>query len=196
MKKKALLFAITIAISTPIIAQEKTSKSGSCPKLYIGVSTGLENPAGLLGFNIDVPVTQQFSLGAGGGISSWGYKAYGEGRFYFDKCNRGWALGTGVTYNTGLSNFSTSLPTTVGDQTVRLDLEPKVNVFVAGYRFWNLGRNGHRIWLQVGYSLRLDEDNYTILSGHTLTADGDQVMTILAPGGLMVGVGFSFGVVK
>ena len=105
-------------------------------------------------------------------------------------------MGTGVTYNTGLANFSTSLPTTTGDQTVRLDLEPKVNVFVAGYRFWNLGRNGHRIWLQVGYSLRLDEDNYTILSGHTLTSGGDQAMTILAPGGLMVGVGFSFGVVK
>ncbi|MBN9485023.1 MAG: hypothetical protein BGO70_05120 [Bacteroidetes bacterium 43-93] len=169
----------------------------SCPKLYIGISTGIENPSGLIGFNVDVPVTQNFSLGAGVGLSSWGYKAYGEGRFYFGECNRGWALGTGVTYNTGLTNFTTTLPTTAGDQDVALDLNPRTNVFLAGYRFWNLGHNGHRIYLALGYSIRLDEDNYSIRNPYVqLTSDGQQAMKILAPGGFMLGFGFSWGVAR
>lgn len=199
MKKTSLITIVLLLLSQLSYAQ-KSSRAArnemTCPKLYIGVSTGLEMPSGLIGFNIDVPVTEKFSLGGGAGLSSWGYKAYGEGRFYFGKCNRGWALGAGATYNTGLTNFSSTLPTTMGDATVGMTLNPKTNVFIAGYRFWNLGRSGHRIHLAVGYSIRTDDDNYAVTNGYTLTSEGKQVMTILAPGGLMVGVGFTFGVVR
>lgn len=200
MQKFILILNCIFLTATALKAQPRNSgnRSFSCPKLYIGVSTGLENPGGLLGFNVDVPVTQQFSLGTGVGLSSWGYKTYGEGRFYFGECNRGWALGTGITYNTGIRNFNTVLPTKLyGEQDVPLDLEPKLNVFLAAYRFWSLGRSGHRMYLALGYSLRTDNNNYTILNPvYELTTEGKQVMQILAPGGFMIGFGFSFGVVK
>jgi hypothetical protein len=190
------LTTLALIISTVSFAQRNYKTEQSCPKLYIGLSTGLENQSGLIGFNMDAPITGKFSLGAGAGLSSWGYKAYGEGRFYFGECNKGWALGAGVTYNTGLKNFTSTMPTTMGDRDVLMNLNPATNVFLAGYRFWNMGRRGHRIYLEVGYSYRLQEDNYAILSYHTLTSDGKQVMKILQPGGLIVAFGFSFGVAR
>lgn len=203
MKKLTLVFLL-IALSVTSFAQRgykgKSSKGRrnnyECPKLYIGVTAGIENPGGLVGFNIDVPVTQRFSLSGSAGFSSWGYKAGGEGRFYFGDCNRSWALGAGVTYNTGLSNLSMTLPTTYGDATVLVDLKPKTNVFFAVHKFFNLGRNGHRFNIMAGYSMRLDDDNYTILNNYELTTEGEDVMRVLAPGGLMIGFGFSFGVLR
>jgi len=167
---------------------------GSCPKVYLGVSSGLENPGGLVGFQVDVPVTEWLSLGGGGGLSSWGAKVYGEARFYFSPCNRGWAIGTGISHNTGISNFNTTLSTNYGDQDVNLTLKPVTNFFISAYRFWNLGHSGHRFYLQAGYSFRLSDDYYTLNSQNVyLNATGRQEMQILAPGGLMVAVGFSFG---
>lgn len=199
--KKIILILLPLLLCACITAdaQKRSSREarnmGSCPRFYIGLSTGLENQSGLIGFNMDVPI-KSFSLGAGFGLASWGYKSYLEARYYFNPCNRGWALGTGVTYNTGLTNFTTLLPTTTGDQDVTLNLHPKTNVFLAGYRFWNLGKRGNRFYLELGYSLRLDENNYTVVSNHKLTSDGDAVMTLLAPGGLIFGLGFSFGLGK
>lgn len=203
--KKLTLVLVLIALSVTSFAQRgykgyKSGKGGrnsyECPKLYIGVTAGIENPGGLVGFNIDVPVTQRFSLSGSAGLSSWGYKAGGEGRFYFGDCNRSWALGAGVTYNTGLKNFSATLPTTFGDATVLMDLNPKTNVFFAVHKFFNLGRNGHRFNIMAGYSMRLDDDNYTILNNYELTTEGEDVMRVLAPGGVMIGFGFTFGVLR
>ena len=204
MKKLTLVFLL-IALSTTSFAQRgykgyKGGKGGrnsfECPKLYIGISSGIENPGGLVGFNVDVPVTQKFSLSGNAGLSSWGYKVGGEGRFYFGDCNRSWALGAGVTYNTGLNDYSTVLPTTYGDATVLMNLNPKTNVFFAVHKFFNLGRSGHRFNIMAGYSMRLDDDNYAILNNYELTTQGEDVMRVLAPGGLMIGFGFSFGVLR
>ncbi|MBL7682387.1 MAG: hypothetical protein JNK00_03415 [Flavipsychrobacter sp.] len=200
--KKLTLLIVLIALSASSFAQRGGYKGGKgrnnyeCPKLYIGITAGIESPGGLIGFNVDVPVTQKFSLSGSAGLGSWGYKAGGEGRFYFGECNRSWALGAGVTYNTGLKNFSSTMPTTMGDANVAMDLNPKTNVFIAAHKFFNLGRNGHRFNISMGYSIRLDEDNYRILNGYTLTSEGKQVMTILAPGGFMLGFGFTFGVLR
>lgn len=165
----------------------------SCKKFYLGISTGINNQSGLVGVNFDIPVTSQFSLGTGLGLSSWGLKTYAEGRFYFRECNRGWALGAGITYNTGLENISTDLPTTTGTKSVLMDWEPSTNAMLSGYHFFNLGRGGHRFYLQLGYSYRLDDNIYTIKSPDILTADGKTAMDIVKPGGVIFAFGFSFG---
>lgn len=194
--RKTSLTLIALVISLVSFAQKSYRSEASCPKLYMGISSGIENPVGLIGFNIDVPVVQSFSLGTGFGRSSWGWKTFADARFYFGKCNSGWALGTGVTYNTGIKDFVTQLPTTYGDRNVTLDFKPKVNAFFAAYKFWHVGHKGNRIYINIGYSFRLDDDNYTVKSLHTLTDDGKQVLQVLAPGGLMIGFGFNFAVVK
>lgn len=179
----------TFAIANPYGGRQ----SRSCSKFYLGLSTGIDNQSGIIGVNFDVPVTGRFSLGTGLGLSLWGYKTYGEGRFYFKDCNRGWALGAGVTHSTGFDNIISELPTTIGTTDVSMNLNPTTNVIFSGYHFFNLGRGNHRFYLQLGWSHRITESPYTITSGHKLDADGEAGMNILAPGGVILGFGFSFG---
>lgn len=193
MIKKLITLVIAVSASLTIASAQKGYNSSSCPKFYLGLSSGINNHSGIIGINFDVPVTTQFSLGTGAGISSWGFKAYGEGRFYFKECNRGWALGAAFTYNTGLEGFVAEMPTTIGSVDVGMDLEPSPNIAVSAYHFFNLGRGGHRFYLQLGWSQSLVSDPYTITSGHTLTSDGVTAMNLLSPGGLIFGFGFSFG---
>lgn len=198
MKKKIVFALVVLAMTTSAFAQRMTRARDksitSCPKAYLGVSTGLENQAGLLGFTVDIPIVSQVSVGGGLGLSSWGTKLYAEGRYYFKPCQRGWAIGAGISHNTGLTNFTTDLPSgSGGNVSTTLDFEPVTNGFVAGYHFFNLGRRGHRFYLQAGYSFRLTDDNYKVLYGGPLSADARQVLDILQPGGLMLALGFSFG---
>lgn len=90
IKKILLATLVVVSCSFAAKAQRHYSGSNSCPKVYLGLSTGINNQTGLIGLNLDVPVTEYLSLGSGVGISSWGYKTYFEGRFYFkNDCNRG-----------------------------------------------------------------------------------------------------------
>ena len=168
----------------------------ACSKAYIGFSTGINNPAGLLGLNIDVPVTAHFDLNAGVGIGTWGNKIYGEARYFLRPCHLGWAFGAGVTYATGLNNFTTNLETTAGDkEQVTLDLYSRTNVYLAAYRFWQLGRRANRIYLELGVSVPVSAgDAYQQTAGNTIDDNSKNTMKVLTPGGLMAGVGFMFGI--
>ncbi len=198
MKKPFLLILAALLCAHFSFAQNRNSrntpKEVPCPKVYIGFGTGINYSSGLIGLNIDVPVVGGLSLGTGVGLSSWGYKVYGEARYFFSPCNRGWAIGTGITLNTGLDNFQTDLPTTFGTRTVWLDLHNKTNAFVCGYRFWTMGKRNNRFHLQLGYSIPLSNDDYTVLYGDVLSDEGEAVMDILSPGGVIVGIGFTFGI--
>ncbi|MCB0698006.1 MAG: hypothetical protein KDC07_11610, partial [Chitinophagaceae bacterium] len=174
MQKLILTLALCFITATSIAKSTYGGgrNNSSCSKFYIGLSTGINNESGLLGVNFDVPVTGYFSLGAGLGLSSWGYKSYGEARFYFSECNRGWALGLGATYNTGLQDMIVEMPTTIGTTDVTMDWQPVANIMFSGYRFFNLGRGGHRFYLQLGWSQRMNSTPYVVTSNHVLTSDG------------------------
>lgn len=194
MIKKSLLTLIVALFCVNIgWAQRGMSGNSDCPKFYLGLSTGLENPAGLLGVNLELPI-QDFSVGAGLGYSLWGAKVYCEGRYYFSPCNRGWAVGLGVSHSSGFQNLTINQETNVGKADVVFDLKPQTNVFFSGYHFFRLGQR-HRFYLQGGYSARLTNDIYSIKSPNFyLTSNGDAAMRVLAPGGLILALGFSFGI--
>ena len=191
----ALLFAGTIANT---YAQDNTPKpqtSKPCAKFYLGPSIGLNNESGLFGLNLDLPL-DQVSIGAGFGMSTWGTKAYGEVKYFFKPCHTGWAVGLGITHNTGLSQAQMSMETTnstPGKETVTLDTKGETNAFLAGYRFWNLGRSKHRVYLEFGWSVPFSAPQYNITTGQTLVPTNDKALKLMAPGGLIIGFGFSFG---
>jgi hypothetical protein len=78
---------------------------------------------------------------------------------------------------------------------VILDLHRKTNIFFSGYRFFNVGRN-NRFHLQLGYSYGLRDARYTVQSGLTLTRSSDALVRVISPGGVVLGLGFSFGIGK
>lgn len=191
--------AIALLLATGIITTASAQKYGQsdCAKVYLGVTTGIDNPAGVLGFTVDVPIVPSASLNAGVGLSGWGYKTYIEGRYYFKECHRGWALGAGLSYNTGLTGFDLeAVDASNNNINAKIDLLPVKNLFFAGYHFFNLGRGGNRFHLSLGYSYCLDgTGNYRITTQNTtISPDGRTVLDIIQPGGLMFGLGFTFAI--
>src|SRR4051812_35469650 len=45
-----------------------------CPRIYLGVGTGINGNSGLLGINADISIIDAVSVSAGVGLSSWGNK--------------------------------------------------------------------------------------------------------------------------
>ena len=173
----------------------RSSDRGECPKIYLGVSTGINNNVGLIGGSIEVAPIDRFSLNTGVGVSSWGYKYFGEFRFYFtsDNCHRSWALGAGVTHNTGLSNFEWTTETGWGEEEVVLDLKPKTNAFFSFYKFYNMGRKHNRFYFNLGYSIALSNTEIKQKSGPAISEDTENVMNFISPGGIIIGTGIYFG---
>lgn len=183
----------SLSLHAQVSAETETSeRTDFRPAIFLGTSSGLENPSGILGVNFEVALVEKFSIGAGAGLSSWGNKLYGEVRYYLDDCYRGWAFGAGVTHNTGLADFEPQMPTTAGDKKVLVDLKPVTNGFISAYRFWRLGRRTNRFYTMGGYSFRFTDDVYTMKSDDKLSSQGEQAMKILAPGGLSLALGLSF----
>lgn len=163
---------------------------------YIGFSTGINNPVGLLGVNIDLAFTQHVSTCFGIGLSTWGYKPALEARYYFDSCNRGWAVMAGVSYNTGANNVTVdNIETTNGDQTIVVNLKPQASFSISFGRFIGLGRSGkNRLYIQTGYSIPFSSPTFDRTdSPIPLTDKGRRTVLTVAPGGLVLALGFSFG---
>jgi hypothetical protein len=205
--RKLILIAITLFAATTVMAQDydqtiqptnkvkvKEKRSGSCSNLYIDLSTGLNNNAGLLGVGVDGHVSDAFSINGGVGLlTTWGYKLYLGGKYYFNSCHKGWAIGGGFTYSTGIKDFEPTLETAYGTQEqVRLDLLAQTNFFAAAYKYWNLGRR-NRLYLELGYSAPLSTDKFTQTGGSPISKHSSDLMRLISPGGLIVGLGFSFG---
>ncbi len=176
--------------------KRRIQRPSHCPSSYISLGTGINNNTGLLGVSFDVPIVRYASIEGGAGISSWGYKIAISGKYYLDACHRGWAFGGGVTYNTGLKNYQQNLETVTGNvEQVSLTLNPQTNAFLAVHRYWNLGKQYNRIYLELGYSVPLSYGNkYTQISGYPLSDNSKTTMNLISPGGLIIGFGFSFGI--
>ncbi len=194
--RKTFLISICICISMFAFAQKPADKSNNAKppaSFFMGFSTGINNQSGILGINLELPVTANVSIGSGFGGGTWGNKFYAEARYYFQPAFKGWAIGAGITHASGFDNMKASLQTVYyGTTQVTLSSEPVTNAFVAGYRIWRLGRNRNRFYTELGYSAALNSPRYTVTSGETLTTDGDRTVKLLSPGGIVAAVGFSF----
>ncbi|OSZ78676.1 hypothetical protein CAP35_10625 [Chitinophagaceae bacterium IBVUCB1] len=202
--KNLIICGMMCILSVTTVSAQSTSRLSerngfSCPKLYVGTSIGVDNPAGAWGINIEVPVAKHLSVGTGAGLSSWGAKTFGELRYYLGECHRGWAAGAGVAYNTGIRQITVGVPTTTtaANTDVVMQMNPRSSLFFAAYRFWNMGKRGHRVNAMLGYAMQMGNgSNYTVKNGHTLLDATDRAINTFAPGGIMIGCGFTFGVIR
>lgn len=204
-----ILIAITCLNAIGQVKDEPPAKStkhksaiirpSRCPKAYITTSTGLNNNTGLIGFSFDIPVEKYISVeagaGTGPGISTWGYKLAVSGKFYLSPCQRGWAFSTGLTFNTGIQGYKSTLETIYGDETVKMNLNSQINVQLSAFHYWNLGKRNNRFYAQAGWSIPLSGgSSYEVVSYSPLSDNSKTMMSILSPGGPIIACGFSFGI--
>ena len=167
---------------------------------YIGIGGGINNPCGYLGPQLDLTFSQHVSVCGGVGFSTWGTKSGLEARYYFSPANRRLAVSTGLTYNSGRTNvLLDNIETNLGELPITVDMQPQFCASLAVAYLFNLGRRGaNRFQLQTGYSIPLSEPGfgYGYSGSRPLTDRGRRTVLSLAPGGLILGLGMSFGTGK
>ncbi len=204
MRKLVLFISVMLSVLATYAQEDhvitdpnyRIRKSARCPKVMIDLSSGLNNNGGILGVGGDWHFWRDFSVYGGMGlISTWGFKYYGGLKLHLSPCHTGWSFGVGATYSTGMDQYTMSnVATTQGNQDVSLRLLPQTNFVFAGYRNWYVGRNRNRFFLTLGYSAPLSGKQYEQLEGAALTRTGIRAVKNKAPGGFILGLGFSLGV--
>ncbi|MEI8278276.1 MAG: hypothetical protein WCG87_00860 [Bacteroidota bacterium] len=169
-------------------------RDGNYPVVFLGASSGINNENGALGFNLDFPLAKKVSFSSGFGASTWGTKVFSEARYYLKNGYKGWAIGGGASYSTGNNSFKGRMQTVAGSrERVTLDLHPIPDLFLAFYKFWNIGKRYNRLFIDFGWSVPLENVTYRQISGPPLDSKGHDRLLLLSPGGLIVGGGISFG---
>ena len=205
MKQVTLILLISF-FSLNVIGQEVTTevkkqkkekvRLDKGPAVYITTSTGINNNTAILGFNFELPVSPKVTIDAGPGTGTWNYKAYLGAKVYLKPAQRGFAFGTGFTYATGTRGNSYEMTTINGDkEQLKFNKNPQTNIFFAAYKYWNLGRQYNRLYLELGWSVPLSGgDKVTQMSGPPVTDESKRALESMAPGGPILAFGFSFGV--
>ena len=188
---KKIIFVVLTIISVQIKAQSyDINYTEPEPKFYIGLQSGLESFAGLIGITADYRITGNFFIHAGAGLGSWGTKISGGIRNE-KKSEKSFCYGIYLSRASGFSNFITQLETTTGTKDVTLDLYSGMTLNpTIGYK-WVM-RKRHRFFLEGGYAVPLQDSPWKVTDGSELTSISKQMLKILSPGGLSLGMGIQF----
>ncbi len=213
MKKFFLLLAVLVTclhtfaqkadtIAAPGTRKNRHVKPTKPPVCYIGLSTGIDNPAGVVGLDFNIRVANYITVDVGAGPGTWGNKLYLGGKYYLKEAHRGWALAGGFTFSSGEENVKLNLYTLNNNtkEKIALSLKPEDNAFIAVYHYWNLGKKYNRFFVDFGKSIALHPPHYHEIYGDPLSDEGKQRVRNLSPGeflgGIMLGVGVNFGLYR
>jgi len=189
----AILVAISVTYSSGQSTKDSTPNFPT-QRTYIGIGTGI-NYVGLIGVSAEQNLKNRISLIGTAGLGTWGYKFSAGARFYK---SYPFGKGIGVSYAvaTGLSKLKLNLETSSGTkQYVNMQLSPIQLINLTYFNCWKLGNGGSRFGLELGYSIQLSSgDNFKIIdSGVTLSNTSLKVLRFIQPGGLIIGMNFTFG---
>ena len=167
------------------------------PSSYLGFSSGINNSAGVLGLDFNIPLSRVVTLDAGVGPSTWGNKLFIGSKYYLKSPQRGFAFGGGFTFSSGQENRTARLETVNGRQRVTLTLKPQMNFFAGAYHYWTLGKRNNRFYSGLGWSAPIIErGRFTQVIGPPLTERGKRMEKFRCPGGLVLCFGFSFAIYR
>jgi len=149
-----------------------------------------------LGARFDYMILDDFSLNGGLGVGFWGYRISGALRYYLDY-PYGTAFSLGAAYNSGgelKSDYDTTDSSgNVTTEKVTFDLKPVlcINATVL-YSFMVNGKD--KIYIEAGYSYAIQDKKYSYKTDNNakLTEESEDIMDIMAPGGIILTVGYAF----
>jgi hypothetical protein len=170
--------------------QEKQEKK---PVIYVGLSTGINNFNGMVGGFLELHPANKITLAGGLGLGFWGYKATGGLRYYKNYPKGIYYCGS-FSVHSGLKDFEFVQDDNYGNtQTIFIDLNPVYTAnLTIGYQL-GLWENLVRINFEGGYAIALTTDYYEVKSGGQLTETSKQAFDLMTPGGIVLGIGASFG---
>jgi len=195
--KRKLLVILFLSSTLYLSAQNKYSyerylRPDSLPKFALGVGTGINNFTALIGPSVNFRVVKLLSLQGGLGLGGWGYKVSG-GLILNTSYKGGLYFGAGYSYSPGENNLQMSLPLQSGTtQTVHLDYLAAGTINLkAGYSF-RMGKV-NTFYLECGYAIPMQATAWKVTDGSALASAATETLNILQPGGIILGLGFTFG---
>ena len=169
------------------------SSKQNCRPYYLGISMGLNNPSGLLGFQFDYSLKPTTGVSAHLGLGTWGFKTAFLYHYFRQSCHRGWNYGAGLSLASGIRNNSLNLETISGYKNVQINCLPQLGLQFNIMRAIALGKNGHRLNLGGGWNQRITRKVYTVNDANQLTLQADRLLNTLCPGGLTLSAAYSIG---
>jgi len=181
MKKSIFVLSILLFGLTNLHAQ----------RCYLGAGVGINNSSGMLGVTFEAPINTHFSAKLGAGLGGWGSKISIAAKYYKEFPS---SLSFGIGYSTasGSRNFEYKMELEDGTMS-----KEKFNLYRAHMIDFTIGKSwGQKVRFNVecGYSLKIAGGDYKHLNAtQDLSEDSKEVLDMVSPGGLIVGLGLSFG---
>lgn len=164
------------------------------PSIYLGLGLAVNDYG--LGVGMEIPLSRRISVNGNLGLGGWGLKAGGSLNFYTKQVSNKSEFSLGYSYASGLKDFNYQL-WVEPDETqkmVNLDLNAvgTINlVYTYNLKIGNFCKAG----FSAGYAIPINPTPYKVkTSGVILSPTSVQIMDIMAPGGLIVGIRFMFGI--
>ncbi|MBK6263691.1 hypothetical protein JKA74_01485 [Marivirga sp. S37H4] len=192
--KKALLFLSIIFISLELNGQTgEYYDPDHRPQFYLGIGTGINTYTGLAGISANYILDKRLFLQGGLGLSTWGIRT-SIGLRYDRSYRHGVTYGVNLTRSSGIDDIDVEFDSGNGSpNTVNMRLESVSTLnFKVGYNWWFGKYNTFN--LTLGYALALKDQPWEVKDGSTLSQIDQQVLQILSPGGIILGMGLSFGI--
>lgn len=192
--KKAFLFLSIIFLCLELKGQtDKYYDPDDRPKFYLGIGTGFNTYTGLAGLSGNYIIDSKLFLQGGFGLSTWGFKS-SLGLRYDQSYRNGFTFGANLTISSGIEDIDLEVVTANGaTREVNMLLERAGTINLkTGYNWW-IGEY-NTINLNVGYSFEFKRQPWVVNDGTSLSVPSQQALEIIAPGGIIFGLGLTFGV--
>jgi hypothetical protein len=156
---------------------------------YLGLGIGL-NEIGLLGIAGEIPIANRFSAMGTLGVGGWGVKFRLGANFYPNELSGKNSFGIMYARASGLTGFELTNDNT--NNTYTLNLLPAHNIDFVYNRNLFVGKKSKFV-LTAGYTLSLNKMAYEEVNGQSIDITTQQILDLLQPGGLLLGIKFFFG---
>jgi hypothetical protein len=164
------------------------------PSIYLGVGLAVNDYG--LGAGLEIPLSNKISVNGNIGLGGWGFKVGGCLNFYINQFSNKSEFSLGYSYASGLKNFNYELWVEPNEtkKMINLDLNSVGTINLIYTYNLKIG-NSSKAGFSAGYAIPITKELYKVkTSGAILSSTSEQVLDIMAPGGLIIGIRFMFGI--
>lgn len=190
------VFFLNVTSENNLFGQEyfQNSEATKVSSLYLGLGLGINDYG--IGIGLEVPLADKLSIGGNMGLGGWGLKIGGGINLYPKGVPYGSEFTLGYSHASGLQGFKQELGVGPNDnkQIVELDLNTAktINIF---YTYNLRVGNTCKAAFSAGYAIQVMSIPYEVKTPGVFLSDTSlEVMNIMEPGGLIIGIKFMFGV--
>ncbi|RUA31496.1 MAG: hypothetical protein DSY77_12955 [Bacteroidetes bacterium] len=193
--KKSILFVCLLILSINLKAQEeeKYYDADDRPKFYFGIGTGVNTFTGLAGLSANYIIDKTLFLQGGLGLSSWGIRS-SIGLRYDQSYTNGLTFGFNLARSSGINDIVMTFDSgngSVNEVNMRMESVSTLN-FKTGYNWWFGKHNTFN--MSIGYAIPFKNQPWAVTDGSTLSPMEQQILQLVAPGGIILEAGITFGI--